>query len=185
MRKTKKIFRLKNAWLLTLLDLMLLVLTFFIMLYSMRTSDISQPTQFGTQKQPISTIKRGVNLNYLEQILSQQVQFFDGYKIKKEADHIQIQIPEIVFSNIQKRTITALNEARLQNLGQTLAHVSNKIRLEVNSKKINSQDALLLGMSIANQLKDGGCLSNFRIVSYDDLENPFIQLLIFEQEEKK
>ena len=45
-------------------------------------------------------LKRGVNLNYLEQILFQQIQFFDGYKIKKEADYIKIQIPEFVFSDM-------------------------------------------------------------------------------------
>ena len=90
---------LKKTWLLTLLDLMLLMLTFFIMLYSMTSPNYQKNNALNSLTQPVSTIKRGVHLNYLEQILSNQIQSFDGYRIKKEQKNIQIQIPKIIFAD--------------------------------------------------------------------------------------
>ena len=170
--------RFNHSWLLTLLDLMLLMLTFFIMLYAMSTPKTKN--NLLEQKiitAPVATLQRGVHLNYLEQILSQQT----NYKIKKEKNSLSVQIPKSVFVQSRNKQFLPMEEIKLKNLGEILSNISNEMLLQVSSENSNVQEALLQAAVIANKLKEGGYIKNLRIIFQKNSNNDFVQLVIFEQ----
>ena len=165
--------RSKYPWLVTLMDLMLLMLTFFIMLYS-----ISTPTDKKTIKEKTVQIhhsysQRIVNLNYLEQILSQQVYSFDGYKIKRFKDVLSIQIPDDIFTDHSKKLLSASDFLRIKNIGTTLSNISNDIFLQISTKNVPLQEAALQAFIIANTMKKGGFENPIKIIFQDNPNNNF------------
>ena len=173
----------KKAWLLTLMDLMLLMLTFFILLYSM-----SSPVQKTSEEQKTFDVQQideypvyphGVHLNYLEQILAQKIKNFDGYKINKKQEILYIQIPKTIFEDVKNRSVFEEDKRRIQSLGEQLNNISNKIFLQVSQDITPTQEALLQASVVANLLKQGGYPFNLRIVQRYNAENDFIQIVIF------
>ena len=172
----------KHFWLLTLMDLMLLMLTLFIMLYTMSSQKGKENTIYQPSvSTPFSALRRSVHLNYLEQILTQQMALFDGYRIKKERNSLLIKLPSFIFSQKEQKKLSILDEIRLKQLGENLANISNEILLQVSSKKTNIQDALSQALIVANKLKEGGYSENLRIIYQDNPTNDFMQIIIFEQ----
>lgn len=173
----------KKAWLLTLMDLMLLMLTFFILLYSM-----SSPVQKTSEEQKTFDVQQideypvyphGVHLNYLEQILAQKIKNFDGYKINKKQEILYIQIPKTIFEDVKNRSVFEEDKRRIQSLGEQLNNISNEIFLQVSQDITPTQEALLQASVVANLLKQGGYPFNLRIVQRYNAENDFIQIVIF------
>ncbi|MBO5997791.1 MAG: hypothetical protein J6P93_04630 [Alphaproteobacteria bacterium] len=173
----------KKAWLLTLLDLMMLMLTFFILLYSMST-----PTSKITKKEAFfenihfdeyPVHPHGIHLNYLEQILAQKIKGFDGYRLYQKNGMLYVQIPQNIFEDVDKRIIFEKDKKHIQSLGEQLNNISNKIFLQVSSNIQPTQEALLQASVVANLLKQGGYPFNLRIVQRDDTENDYIQIVIF------
>lgn len=178
----KKTAYLKHAWLITLMDLMLLMLTFFIMLYSMSSPKKKSPSMIfpAVISSPVATLQRGVHLNYLEQILSQQTSAFENYKITKEGNSLYVQIPSSIFAQTQNRLLLSEEENKLKLLGEILNNISNEMLLQVSSETSDIQEALLLASVIANKLKEGGYLKNLRIIFQKSNKNDFAQIVIFE-----
>lgn len=188
---TRPLFKnisLQKAWLVTLLDLMTLLLTFFIMLFAMST--MVAPTDenrapFSNQPAPVfneqAVLHHGINLNYLAQILSQKIDLFEGYQIKNDGFKLTIQLPQTIFEDPVNRQLNLPDKKRLYDLGEQLNNISNKIILKANIKRASTQDALLLAMQVANALLGGGYTSNLRVIQSTDKDNDFIQIVIFSQ----
>ncbi len=188
---TRPLFKnisLQKAWLVTLLDLMTLLLTFFIMLFAMST--MVAPTDenrapFSNQPAPAfneqAVLHHGINLNYLAQILSQKIDLFEGYQIKNDGFKLTIQLPHTIFEDPVNRQLNLPDKKRLYDLGEQLNNISNKIILKANIKRASTQDALLLAMQVANALLGGGYTSNLRVIQSTDKDNDFIQIVIFSQ----
>ena len=162
---------------------MLLMLTFFILLYSM-----SSPVQKTPEEQKIFDIQQideypvyphGVHLNYLEQILAQKIKNFDGYKINKKQEILYIQIPKTIFEDVKNRSVFEEDKRRIQSLGEQLNNISNKIFLQVSQDITPTQEALLQASVVANLLKQGGYPFNLRIIQRYNAENDFVQIVIF------
>ena len=174
----------KKAWLLTLMDLMLLMLTFFILLYSM-SSPVKKEKQeedlFNNVQQidEYPVYPHGIHLNYLEQILAQKIKNFDGYKIYKNKEILYIQIPKRIFEDVKNRSVFEEDKRHIQSLGEQLNNISNKIFLQVSQNIQPTQEALLQASVVANLLKQGGYPFNLRIVQRYNTENDFIQIVIF------
>ena len=178
----KRKIRFNHSWLLTLLDLMLLMLTFFIMLYSMSSPKIKNNNiQMSAQLTNSSSLRRGVHLNYLEQILSQQQFPFIDFPIQKGKSRLSIQIPKDIFTNPQNKQLSTDKEVKLKYLGEILNNISNEMLLQVSIKNADIQDAILQAAVIANKLKEGGYTRNLRIIFQKNPTNDFIQIIIFEQ----
>ena len=188
---TRPLFKnisLQKAWLVTLLDLMTLLLTFFIMLFAMSTmvaptdenrAPFSNPSAPAFNEQAI--LHHGINLNYLAQILSQKIDLFEGYQIKNDGFELTIQLTQTIFEDPVNRQINLLDKKRLYDLGEQLNNISNKIILKANIKGASTQEALLLAMQVANALLGGGYTSNLRVIQSSDKDNDFIQIVIFSQ----
>ena len=180
MKKTNR--RLNHSWLLTLLDLMLLMLTFFIMLYAMSSPKQKNDDLKGKPiSVPVASLQRGVHLNYLEQILSQQTTDLTDYQIKREKNSLLIQIPANIFAQTQNRHLSIKEEIKLKQLGEFLSNVSNEMLLQVSADKLNTQEALLQAAVVANKLKEGGYIKNLPVIFQKNSSNDFIQIIIFEQ----
>ncbi len=172
---------LSKAWLITLLDLMTLMLTFFIMIYAMSTPNENIINQSSNPRaDAFSSLKRGVHLNYLEQILTQKIAAFDGYEVEQNNSYLYIQLPKDIFEDAKNRKISIHHWRRLQSLGETLNNVSNKIILEVGTD-MPVQEALLQTSAIANALKSGGYLFNLPIRQYKNRFNKFVRIIILPQ----
>lgn len=172
----------KKAWLLTLMDLMMLMLTFFVLLYSMSTPTAKTTNNAffdNTSLDEYPIYPHGIHINYLEQILAQKIKDFDGYKIYKEAGVLRIQIPQRIFADVKNRIVFDEDKKRIQRLGEQLNNISNKLFLQVGNGVQPTQEALLQASVIANLLKQGGYPFNLRIVQRNDIQNDFIQIVIF------
>ena len=126
---------------------------------------------------PVASLQRGVHLNYLEQILSQQT----NYRIKKEKNSLSVQIPRSILSQTQNKQLISDEGIKLKNLGEILSNISNEMLLQVSAENSNAQDAILQAAVVANKLKEGGYIKNLRIIFQKNSNNNFIHLIIFEQ----
>ena len=117
----------------------------------------------------------------LPQILSQKIDFFEGYQIKNDGFKLTIQLPQTIFEDPVNRQLNLPDKKRLYDLGEQLNNISNKIILKANIKRASTQDALLLAMQVANALLGGGYTSNLRVIQSTDKDNDFIQIVIFSQ----
>ena len=177
----KRKLRTKYPWLVTLLDLMLLMLTFFIMLYSISTPTDKKAIEEKEVQIQHSYSQRIVNLNYLEQILSQQISSFDGYKIKRFKEVLSIQIPDDIFTDHNKKLLSASDFSRIKKIGSMLSNISNDIFLQISTKNTSLQEVALQAFIIANTMKKGGFENPPKIIYQDNPNNNFIQIVILEQ----
>ncbi len=140
----------KGAWLLTFTDLVSLLLTFFVMLFSMAAVQIdkwdaitdSLSTTLNPQKTEtvatatadynISTVfrKRAINLEYLQAVLQEKVQedkILSRTMIQLLDDRLLISLPgDLLFVSGSKQLSTRAKET-MEKLGDVLRHVSNQI----------------------------------------------------------
>lgn len=141
----------KNAaWMLTFTDLVSLLLTFFVMLFSMATVQIDKwdaitdslsttlnPTEKkdvvrATAQYNISTVfrQRAVNLEYLQAVLEEKVAddpVLSRALIQLLSDRLVISLPgDMIFAAGQQK-LTPRAEETMKKLGDILRHVSNQI----------------------------------------------------------
>ena len=176
----KNVKKISRFWILTLIDLMLIMLTFFVMLYAM-----SSPNQI-VYKQQVSkeislkpSLQRGIHLNYLEQILSQFLDSFYGYQISRLKNSLEIIFPDYILKESKQKRLSDMDRLHLQELAEIFSNISNEIILKVGGKNLKTQDALLFGTLIANELKKGGYKNNLKIIHQKD--GDFAQIIILEQ----
>ena len=171
----------KKAWMLTLTDLMMLMLTFFILLYSMSTPESKNDNAFfkGISLDEYPVYSHGVHLNYLGQILAQKIKNYEGYRIYQEQGILYVQIPKKIFEDTKNRVVSVEDKKRIEGLGEQLNNIPNKIFLQVSQSIQPTQEALLEASVVANLLKQGGYPFNLRIVQQKDSKNEFIQIVIF------
>lgn len=140
----------KGAWMVTFTDLVSLMLTFFVMLFSMTTVQVDKwdaitdslsttlnPTKTetvasATADYNISTVfrKRAINLEYLQAVLAEKVEKDDLLQramIQLLDDRLLISLPgDLLFTKGSKNLSTRAQETMLK-LGDVLRHVSNQI----------------------------------------------------------
>ena len=172
----------QKAWLLTLMDLMMLMLTFFVLLYSMSTPTLKGDKnaflkELSLDEYPIYS--HGVHLNYLGQILAQKIRNFEGYQIHQKQGTLYIRIPQRIFEDVKNRVVFEEDKKHIESLGEQLNNISNKVHLHVAQTIQPTQEALLQASVVANLLKQGGYPFNLRIVQRNDNDNGFIQIVIF------
>ena len=142
----------KQIWLVSLLDLITLVLCFFVMLYSMsspnwKNKSTAMPSELNGYIAQIVPPRRAVNLNYLNQILCEYVASdFNG-------DNIRILLSDEV-----------LNRLDLSLLATPLNSITNQIFIEVESSLAHSETSLLKGLELANAFKQNGLSSPLTVV---------------------
>ena len=176
-RNVKKISR---FWILTLIDLMLIILTFFVMLYAMSSPNQSVYKHQSSKEISLkSSLQRGIHLNYLEQILSQFLASFDDYQIRHLKNSIEITFPEYILKKSKQQRLSDTDRLHLQELAEIFSNISNEIILKIGGKNLKTQDALLFGTLIANELKKGGYKNNLKIIHQKD--DDFAQIIILEQ----
>ncbi|SCA57893.1 Chemotaxis MotB protein [Candidatus Terasakiella magnetica] len=140
----------KGAWMVTFTDLVSLLLTFFVMLFSMATVQIdkwdaitdslsttlnpqkTQTVATATADYNISTVfrKRAINLEYLQAVLAEKVEKDDilgRSMIQLLDDRLLISLPgDLLFTSGSKNLSTRSQETMLK-IGDVLRHVSNQI----------------------------------------------------------
>ena len=140
----------KGAWMVTFTDLVSLLLTFFVMLFSMATVQVdkweavtdSLSTVLNPQKTEavatatadynISTVfrQRAINLEYLQAVLSEKVQNDPILKtalIQLLDDRLLISLPgDLLFASGSKELSPRADETMVK-IGDVLRHVSNQV----------------------------------------------------------
>lgn len=139
-----------GAWMVTFTDLVSLLLTFFVMLFSMSTLQLDKweaitdslsttlnPTKIetvasATAEYNISTVfrKRAINLEYLQAVLHEKMaqdKILSRSMIQLLDDRLLISLPgDLLFVSGSKNLSTRAEETMLK-LGDVLRHVSNQV----------------------------------------------------------
>jgi len=141
-----------GSWMLTFADLLSLLLTFFVLVFSMNTIQFdswkavvrTMSDQFNPNRPQISatehetppslqeTKTRGLNLSYLEAVVTrnfQQLPLFASGQVHRYADTIVISIPaDAIFD--RKQAVPQADAVRaLQALTGTLVQIRNKVKV--------------------------------------------------------
>lgn len=160
----------KQIWLVSLLDLITLVLCFFVMLYSMsspnwKNESPAMPSELNDYIAQIVPPRRAVNLNYLNQILGEYVASdFNG-------DNIRILLSDEVLSRLD-----------LSLLSTPLNSVTNQIFIEVPASLAHAEAGLLKGLKLANDFKQKGLLSPLTVVIKPSATDGDIYLIISDKQ---
>jgi chemotaxis protein MotB len=154
----------KGAWMVTFTDLVSLMLTFFVMLFSMATVQVDKWDQItdslSTTLNPkktesvatatadfnISTVfrERAINLEYLEAVLTEKV---DKDKILSRAmvqlldDRLLISLPSDLLFDKGSRKLSPRAEGAMLKIGDVLRHVSNQVVIIGHTDPIPSSGA--------------------------------------------
>jgi len=140
----------KGAWMVTFTDLVSLMLTFFVMLFSMATVQIdkwdevtdSLSTTLNPKKTEsvatatadfnISTVfrKRAINLEYLQAVLLEKVEkdkLLSRTMVQLLDDRLLISLPGDLLFDKGSKTLSQRAESSMLKIGDVLRHVSNQI----------------------------------------------------------
>ena len=156
MAEVKEQFGTGNSWLITFADLLSLLLTFFVLLFSMSTVQIdswkavvdTMSKQFNqdrpkvelqvseTVSQNTQTRTAGLNLNYLRVLMERAVSghaAFDGARVYRRQDKVIISFPgERMFEHLDTELALGADQP-LRQLAGTLAQIRNGLRIESNA----------------------------------------------------
>jgi len=140
----------RGAWMVTFTDLVSLLLTFFVMLFSMSTVQIdkwdaitdslsttlnpkkTETVATATADYNISTVfrKRAINLEYLQAVLAEKMEndkILSRSMVQLLDDRLLISLPgDLLFTSGSKNLSSRAQETMLK-LGDVLRHVSNQI----------------------------------------------------------
>lgn len=141
-----------NAWMLTFADLLSLLLTFFVLVFSMNTiqyenwaavvrsmSDQFNPNRpqiskekHDTQDSQFKAKKRGLNLSYLEAVLARnfkQIPLFQSGEVWRAGDKIVVSIPASLLFERKDALLQPEAVKALQLLAGVLVQLQNKVQI--------------------------------------------------------
>jgi len=141
-----------GGWLITFADLLSLMLTFFVLLFSMSTIEyenweavvVTMSEEFSQKRPKLDITPRdsanqlqpkkaaGLNLNYLQALLQRSIDShasFEGVTIQREQDRLLISFPAALLFENKDSEVIIDGTRPLQRLVGTLVQIKNKIRI--------------------------------------------------------
>ena len=192
--RSKTVFPLKKAWLLTFTDLMTLLLTFFVMLYAMGTPKLyggvnkeqnpfigfSEENNKLTLSVKPTFMKRGVNLAYLHKVLSDERIHLPEYQFTLLNDELILRLPISIFMDQDKMVIHDVFRQNIRELGYLLNNLSNKIAV-VGLTPSELEKGISFAASVSNELRKGGYKDDIPVLAHENklLETPQIEIIIY------
>lgn len=204
----------RGAWMVTFTDLVSLMLTFFVMLFSMATVQIdkwdevtdSLSTTLNPKKTEsvatatadfnISTVfrKRAINLEYLQAVLLEKVEkdkVLSRTMVQLLDDRLLISLPGDLLFDKGSKTLSQRAESSMLKIGDVLRHVSNQIVITGHTDPVPSSGADYASnweLSLYRAIEVGNALrkSGFtqEFMAYGNGDSGFNQLPAIAKEKK-
>lgn len=156
MADVKEQFGTGNSWLITFADLLSLLLTFFVLLFSMSTVQLdgwkavvdTMSQQFNRNRpkveiqlpeavsQNTATKTAGLNLNYLRVLMERAVAghaAFDGVRVYRRKDKVILSFPADQLFEPLETDMTLGSDRPFRQLAGTLLQIRNGLRVESNA----------------------------------------------------
>jgi chemotaxis protein MotB len=177
----------QDGWMVTFADLLALLLTFFVLLFSMNTVNFeswkavvsTMSDEFNQSRPKLALEQRdssdhlkpagaaGLNLNYLQVLLERSLSphaSLEGVTVYREADSIVISIPATVLFERKDTQLLSDSVRSLKQLAGTLAQIKNKVRIAGHTDSVPIHSGKYLSnwdLSMARARIVAGILTDF------------------------